>query len=279
MPLTHLRRPAVVALLALLIAAGTQAATPVVVGAAPDRAASPTARERQFASLVSERARAIERAFGDTFAPSVSELRIVFVKPDKSGDLPDVARYEPEAHTLYFANHLKYAEAPTSTASALQYWPWYEQTLRGLYPVVQIIDGALWTAALKEAARERGETWPHEQCTSFDVAERLPCEMLASGVIAHTTQNAAPLFNENRIAEIWPEDMEELRARVYRGDQQAYLTARKYGGYLLLRPLVREFGVARALSYVAGAPFRVEENNLRLSAQRYQDRARDALAW
>jgi hypothetical protein len=274
----RLRRAAVGALLTVLLIAGAQAATTVVVGAESGRTARPNARERQFAHLVNERARAIERAFGQTFAPSVTELRIVFVK-DKSGDRPDVATYEPEERTLYFAHHLQYSEAPTTTAAALQYWPWYEQTLRGLYPVVEVIDGALWTAALKEAAHERGLTWPHEQCASFDIVERLPCEMLAAGVVMHTTQSAAPLFNENRLAEIWPEDLEELRGRVHRGDRQAYATARKYGGYLLLRPLVREFGVARTLSYVAGAPFRIEENDLRLSAQRYQDRARQALAW
>ena len=27
-----------------------------------------------------------------------------------------------------------------TTASASQYWPWYEQSLRGLYPVVEIIE-------------------------------------------------------------------------------------------------------------------------------------------
>jgi hypothetical protein len=278
MPSTHFRRLSLGAVLALVIAAGTQAETPTIIGEAPGRT-SPTMRERQFARLVDERARAIERAFGDTFAPAVTELRIVFVRPDRSSGPPDLATYEPEARTLYFAHHLQYAETPGTTASALQYWPWYDRTLRDLYPVVQVIDGALWTAALKEAARERGLTWPHEQCNSFDVVERLPCEMLAAGVVGYTTRNGEPLFNENRMTEIWPEDLEDLRARLYRGDQQAYAAARKYGGYLLLRPLVREFGVARTLSYVAGAPFRIEDNNLRLSAQRYQDRAREALAW
>ena len=278
MPASQIHGPTLGALLALIVAAGTQAATPVVIGA-PDRLRTPAAREQHFAELVIERARAIERAFDETFAPTMGELRIVFVKRGKSADPPDTASYDPEARTLYFAHHLQFAEAPTTSGSALQYWPWYENDLRDFYPVVQIIDGVLWIAALKHAARERGLTWPHAQCASFEIAERLPCEMLAAGVIAYTTRNAAPLFNENRIEEIWPENLEDLRARIYRGDQQAYLTARKYGGYLLLRPLVREFGVARTLGYVAGAPFHVEENNLRLSAQRYQDRAREALAW
>ena len=57
-----------------------------------------------------------------------------------------------------------------------------------------------------------------------------------------TTQVKPLLFNENRMSDIWPEDLEEFRARVWRGDQQAYRNARKYGGYMLLRPLVRKFG-------------------------------------
>ena len=49
--------------------------------------------------------------------------------------------------------------------------------------------------------------------------------------------------------------------------------------YGILATLVREFGVARTLSYVAGTPFLIEENNVRLSAERYQRRAQEALAW
>jgi hypothetical protein len=46
-----------------------------------------------------------------------------------------------------------------------------------------------------------------------------------------------------------------------------------------LRPLVREFGLVRTLNYVAGTPFHIEDNNVRLSAERYQRRAQEALAW
>ena len=103
--------------------------------------------------------------------------------------------------------------------------------------------------------------------------------MLVQGIAANTTQIKAPMFNENRLAEIWPDDVEELRSRAWRKDDSAYQNVRKYGGYLLLRPLVREFGVARTLNYVAGTPFLIEENNLRVSAERYQRRAQEALAW
>src|SRR5262245_43798382 len=120
------------------------------------------------------------------------------------------------------------------------------------------------TTLLQESAREHNLTWPHPECGSLDIAQRLPCEMLVQGVAAHTTRIKAPLFNENRMSEIWPEDISELRA--LRNDDRAYQNVRKYGGYLLLRPLVREFGVARTLSYVAGTPFRIEDNNVRLSA-------------
>ncbi len=51
----------------------------------------------------------------------------------------------------------------------------------------------------------------------------------------------------------------------------------RYGGLLLVRPLIGEFGVPRALAYLVQTPFRIVDNNLRVSAQRYQDRARDAL--
>jgi hypothetical protein len=273
-----LRRRAIGALLlTTACAAWTQASGPAVVSST-ERAA-PSMREQHFALLVSERARAIELAFGETFAPHVQELRIVLVRSGKWATEHPIGDYDPESRTLYFAKHLQYEEAPTATAYTTQYWPWYDRSVRGNFPIVEIIDGALWTVVLKEAAREHELTWPHAACRSFDVAERLPCEMLLSGVAAYTTQTAAPLFNENRIADIWPEDLVEFRTRVRRGDDQAYLDARKYGGYLLLRPLVSKFGLPRTLSYVAGTPFRVEQNNVRLSAERYQRNAEEALAW
>jgi hypothetical protein len=275
---THwLRRRALAALLvATTYTAQAEYSDPVVV--ASERA-KPSVREQQFARLVSDRARAIELAFGPTFAPLVRELRIALVRSDKWTTEHPTGEYEPESRTLYFARHLQYKEAPIATAYTTQYWPWYEQSMRGTFPVLEIIDGALWTVVLEEAARAHDLTWPDAACGSFNIAERLPCEMLLFGVAAHTTQVTGPLFNENRVADIWPEDLLEFRARVWRGNDDAYRDARKYGGYLLLRPLVRRFGVPRTLSYVARTPFRVEENNVRLSAERYQRTAEEALAW
>jgi hypothetical protein len=269
--------------LALALACPSWASPPASprVSPATQRSDPPTQREQLFAQLVSNRARAIDLAFGQTFVPLVTELRIVMLRPDdwEAVHRTGVAFYDPEAHTLYFARRLQYATAPQTAAGARQYWPWYEEPWRTLYPVVGAVDDALWTTLLTEAARARNQTWPHAQCTSLDFIERLPCEMLMQGIAAHTTQVKAPMFNENRLAEIWPDDVAELRARAWRKDDSAYQNVRKYGGYLLLRPLVREFGVARTLSYVAGTPFRIEQNNLRLSAETYQKRAQEALAW
>jgi hypothetical protein len=51
----------------------------------------------------------------------------------------------------------------------------------------------------------------------------------------------------------------------------------RYGGILLIGPLIDQFGVPKALAYIAQTPFHVEDNNMRLSAQRYQERARKVL--
>ena len=45
---------------------------------------------------------------------------------------------------------------------------------------------------------------------------------------------------------------------------------------LLVGPLIREFGVPRVFAYVARTPFRIENDNVRVSALRYQERARSA---
>jgi hypothetical protein len=85
------------------------------------------------------------------------------------------------------------------------------------------------------------------------------------------------MFNVNRIDRIWPEDFAEFEKRVWRKSDQEYLDVQRYGGILLAEPIVNEFGVLRAISYMAQTPFHIEENNLRVSALRYQQRARDAL--
>jgi hypothetical protein len=82
----------------------------------------------------------------------------------------------------------------------------------------------------------------------------------------------------NRVDQIWPEDFSDFRKRVWRTDQE-YQDVQRYGGIMLIKPLIEEFGVPRTLAYVAQTPFRVDDNNnLREAAQRYQERARESLS-
>ena len=53
----------------------------------------------------------------------------------------------------------------------------------------------------------------------------------------------------------------------------------RYGGIMLIKPLIEEFGVPRTLAYIAQTPFRVEDNNLREAAVHYQERARESLSF
>jgi hypothetical protein len=81
----------------------------------------------------------------------------------------------------------------------------------------------------------------------------------------------------NRVDQIWPDDFGTLRKRVWRTDQE-YLDVQRYGGIMLIKPLIEEFGVPRTLAYVAQTPFRVEGDSLREAALQYQERAREALS-
>jgi len=65
---------------------------------------------------------------------------------------------------------------------------------------------------------------------------------------------------------------------VWRTDQE-YQDVQRYGGIMLIKPLIDEFGVPRTLAYIAQTPFRVDENdNLRQAALHYQERARESLS-
>ncbi len=68
-----------------------------------------------------------------------------------------------------------------------------------------------------------------------------------------------------------------FRKRVWRTDQE-YQDVQRYGGIMLIKPLIEEFGVPRTLAYVAQTPFRVEDSNLREAALQYQERARESLS-
>jgi hypothetical protein len=162
--------------------------------------------------------------------------------------------------------------------SARQYWPWYDEPWRSRNPVVETVGRRSRDALLTESARARNQTWPHAQCTSLDFVERLPCEMLMQGIAAHTTQSSTDVQRKSSGRDLARTTLRSC-APAWRNDDSAYQNVRKYGGYLLLRPLVRDSESARTLSYVAGTPFHIEQNNLRLSAETYQKRAQEVLAW
>jgi hypothetical protein len=86
-----------------------------------------------------------------------------------------------------------------------------------------------------------------------------------------------PIFNENQLGTIWPEDFARFRSRVWLGDSE-YESVKRYGGILLMRPLIAQFGVLPVMEYAAHTPFEVRESSLRQAALRYQQQARDALA-
>jgi hypothetical protein len=102
--------------------------------------------------------------------------------------------------------------------------------------------------------------------------------MLVKGIAENVKALRGPLFNVNRVDQIWPEDFAVFRKRVWRTDQE-YQDVQRYGGIMLIKPLIEEFGVPRTLAYVAQTPFRVEDdNNLREAALHYQERARESLS-
>jgi len=235
--------------------------------------------QEEFRTLISYRTEAIEGAFGDVFSVLPAQIRIRFVKTQD----PEYAAfggrmaYDSEHSTLILPRRVLSAKTPNPARSAAYYWPFYQyERYREEYPIIGAIDTMLWSAYLQEAARAAGLSWPHKDCASVNVAKRLPCEMLLNGALEHVTTLRSPLFNSNRIDLIWPEDFGTMRKRVWRTDQE-YRDVQHYGGILLVQPLVNEFGVPRALAYIAQNPFQVEDNNMRQSAIHYQDRAREVL--
>lgn len=236
--------------------------------------------EEQFIALVSYRTEAIQAAFGNLFGTLPAELQVKFVRTKD----PDYARfggheaYDQEHRKLIFPRYVLGAKTPNPLRWAGYYWPFYqEERYRIEFPIIEAVDNVLWSAFLQEAAKARGLSWPHKDCASVDVTRRLPCEMLVKGIAEHVKELRSPIFNSNRLDRIWPEDFSGFRKRVWRKDNQEYMDVQRYGGILLIRPLINEFGVPRALMYVAQTPFRVEENNMRTSALRYQEQAREAL--
>lgn len=231
--------------------------------------------------LVSYRTEAIESAFGDLSGTLPEDLRVRFVKSrdPEYALLGGGVAYDRERQTLLFPRTVLGSKIPNPLRWATYYWPFYQvEQYRQEFPLIEAVDNVLWSAYLQEAAKARGLTWPHKGCASVDVAKRLPCEMLLAGIAEYVKARRNPIFNENRLDRIWPENFADFRKRVWRHGDPEYLDVQRYGGILLIRPLINEFGVPRALAYIAQTPFGIEDNNVRISALRYQDRARNTLS-
>jgi hypothetical protein len=236
--------------------------------------------KQRFTALVNYRTEAITNAFGDLLGTLPPTLQVRFASSKELAATGGKERYDQEHRTLVFPRRVLSAKLPNPLRAAAYYWPFYEnEQYRNAFPVVETIDELIWNAFLQEAAKERGLSWPHENCKSSDLSERLPCEMLVNGINQHLKEVRTPIFNANRIDMIWPEDFTRFRRSLWDKGDRLYQDVQRYGGLLLVGPLIDQFGVPRALEYVAQTPFRIENNNMRLSAQRYQERAREALEY
>jgi hypothetical protein len=183
--------------------------------------------------------------------------------------------YDIEQETMIIPRYLLSTRMPKPLHASGSYWPFYQNELyRETFPVILAVDNAIWGAYLQESAQQRGLSWPHASCGSVDLAERLPCEMLVEGVAEHLTAGRKALFNSNRVDRIWPQDFEAFSQRVYRKEDPRYIDVQRYGGWMLLKPLIDQFGVPRVLAYIAQTPFSIEQNDLNSSALSYQVRAR-----
>lgn len=265
---------AILAVRSCSIAGAAEAGSERIIAPAPS-----SAREREFSELVTVRVQAIEHALGPLLEGACAQIYIEFAKssqPSYPKDGP--AEYDVQRHVLTFRRTVIESIDYDVSYWASSYWPYYQRAdLRALMPMVEIIDDALWVTHLQEAAHRNGMSWPHAECSSLDVAERLGCEMLRAGVRAAVRSPQPRMFNANRVDILWPDDLTELRSHAWRQDI-VYRDVQQLGGMLLVRPLVAQFGAPRALGYIAQTPFHIEDNNVRTSALQYQERARQMLA-
>jgi len=266
-----------VALAALLICEGA-AASKVAI----DGDGNKPLRQRQFARLVSNRFEAIETAFGPLSDVFGSRVQLVFKRDSeyRPGETVYAAVYEHERNALVFSSRVLYQAFPSADSSVVQYWPFYEnEVLRADFPIIEVIDAALWDAFLKEAAAANGQSWPPADCKSPEVEKKLPCTMTVRAALDYIHQLRPPMFNENRLDRILPENFTDFCSADMRATSREYQDVERYGGILLLKPLIIEFGIPRTLAYAARTPFSIQENNMRTSVLRYQERARAALTW
>lgn len=263
--------------LLLVAAAASFAAGPAGTGAQRlEVAKSASKLERRFCEIVVMRVTAIDQALGPILEGADDKITIELVYSDEPSYPRDgPAAYDPARHTLTFRRSVVGMVGRGVRSWAKAYWPYYKnEEIRALLPAIELIDNALWMTHLQEAANRKGLSWPHQDCGSLDIQKRLGCEMLTYGAEASRRQ-VQPFFNTNRVDMIWPESLRELRVR--RQEDTAYRDVQTLGGSMLVRPLIAEFGVPRVLQYIAQTPFYIQDDNVRASAQRYQEQARLAL--
>jgi hypothetical protein len=262
-------------LLALMILA--VAATPA--SAQSDSFHRPGSAQSLFKELVRARSRAIEAAFPGFLA--ISDLNLAIVPgtacPTRATYL---ACYDAAQNTLTFTREVLSGADSRLLQGAEDYWVFYEHPmLRDEFPIIGIIDGALWNAFMSEIAQKYEISWPHEDCGSIQLSKRLGCEMLVSGVESSLRFRHSRIYNANRLDRLWPDNISSLEHSARPSHNREYAQVRDLGGTELLQPLIKEFGAARVFAYVAQTPFSIEENNVRASALRYQELARSALGW
>ena len=235
--------------------------------------------ERDFARLVSYRTEAITTAFGDVYALLPNDIPIKFITEKDPGYALfwEGKAFDPEQRTLRFPIEFILMRMPEYLEDAVAYWPYYQDSyIRKRFPVIEAIDNVLWGIYLQQEAQAKGLSWPPADCQSVDIPKRLACEMMSGGIAESIKNRPMPLFNGNRLDRILPSDFPRFRKRVLRTDRE-YHDVQRYGGILLVGPLITEFGVSRMLSYFAQTPFLIEDDDLQGSVLRYQQRARAAL--
>jgi hypothetical protein len=236
--------------------------------------------QREIITLISYRAEAISAAFGNFYGGRAEPLQIKFpkLKDPMQKQLHGGISCDASNRTLWISRAVVGMAVPNPMSSAMYYWPFYQRAqLRRDFPVVEVVDNALWGAFLRDAANAQGLTWPHEGCNSGVIRERLPCEMLTSGLARFVKAVSEPIFNENRLDRIWPESLTAFDRHVSGANDREYREVERLGGLMLVRPLIKEFGVLPTFAYVARTPFVVEDDNVHTSALKYQERARQEL--
>ena len=236
--------------------------------------------QKKLLALLSLRVDAMQTAFGDMSVALPPDLEVRFISyndPTYRGARGSIY-YDAERQLLLIPRSMTRSKTPSLSAAAY-YWPFYlNAEFREAFPIIESIDNAIWGTFLHGAARSSGQSWPHSNCHAADINKRLPCRMLLTAAARLVKTPSEPFYNENRLDRLWPDDMASFQRRNYDVHHSAYADVVKLGGFPLLRPLIADFGLPRVLAYVAQNPLIVEDNSLRTSALRYQERARSALA-